>query len=140
MQLGHLKEQNAICDLSFSVHCSFSDARDQFMKSKIMVSHKIVPGVLTWPTTTIVIEETRTEKLQVRKNAILQTIISRRSLVPFCSIYLFHHGSLSGTKLRKWRMLYIWSVEAFVSWYLERCTQCLQISVHVFCAYFSRQK
>uniref|UniRef100_A0ABM5FXV1 RING-type E3 ubiquitin transferase n=1 Tax=Pogona vitticeps TaxID=103695 RepID=A0ABM5FXV1_9SAUR len=43
----------------------FSDALDHFMKSKIMVSHKIVPGVLTWPTTSIVIEETRTEKLQI---------------------------------------------------------------------------
>ncbi|KAJ7320569.1 hypothetical protein JRQ81_020080 [Phrynocephalus forsythii] len=43
----------------------FSDALDQFMKSKIMISHKIVPGVLTWPTTSIVIEETRTEKLQI---------------------------------------------------------------------------
>lgn len=30
-----------------------------------MVNHKIVPGVLTWPTTSQVIEETRTENLQV---------------------------------------------------------------------------
>uniref|UniRef100_A0A670KA14 RING-type E3 ubiquitin transferase n=1 Tax=Podarcis muralis TaxID=64176 RepID=A0A670KA14_PODMU len=43
----------------------FSEALDQFLKSKTMVSHKIVPGVLTWPTTSIVIEETRTEKFQV---------------------------------------------------------------------------
>ncbi|XP_066477268.1 E3 ubiquitin-protein ligase TTC3 isoform X2 [Tiliqua scincoides] len=42
----------------------FLEAMDQFMKSKIMISHKIVPGVLTWPTTSLVIEETRTEKLQ----------------------------------------------------------------------------
>ncbi|KAM6097290.1 E3 ubiquitin-protein ligase TTC3 isoform 2-T4 [Chlamydotis macqueenii] len=43
----------------------FSDALDQFMKSQTMVNHKIVPGVLTWPTTSQVIEETRTENLQV---------------------------------------------------------------------------
>ncbi|XP_062833223.1 E3 ubiquitin-protein ligase TTC3 isoform X3 [Anolis carolinensis] len=43
----------------------FSDALEQFMKSKTMVNHKMVPGVLTWPTTSIVIEETRIEKLQV---------------------------------------------------------------------------
>ncbi|KAJ6662441.1 hypothetical protein lerEdw1_011854 [Lerista edwardsae] len=42
----------------------FLEAMDQFMKSKIMITHKIVPGVLTWPTTSLVIEETRTEKLQ----------------------------------------------------------------------------
>ncbi|XP_053162834.1 E3 ubiquitin-protein ligase TTC3 isoform X2 [Hemicordylus capensis] len=42
----------------------FLDAMDQFTKSKIVISHKIVPGILTWPTTSIVIEETRTEKLQ----------------------------------------------------------------------------
>ncbi|XP_044298146.1 E3 ubiquitin-protein ligase TTC3 isoform X3 [Varanus komodoensis] len=43
----------------------FSEALDQFMKSKIMVRHKMVPGVLTWPTTSVVIEETRPERLQV---------------------------------------------------------------------------
>ncbi|KFQ37855.1 E3 ubiquitin-protein ligase TTC3, partial [Mesitornis unicolor] len=43
----------------------FSDALDQFMKSQTMVNHKIVPGVLTWPTTSQVIEETRTENLQL---------------------------------------------------------------------------
>ncbi|XP_069727681.1 E3 ubiquitin-protein ligase TTC3 isoform X3 [Phaenicophaeus curvirostris] len=43
----------------------FSDALDQFMKSQTMVNHKIVPGVLTWPTTSQVIEETRTEYLQL---------------------------------------------------------------------------
>ncbi|CAI5772569.1 E3 ubiquitin-protein ligase TTC3 isoform X1 [Podarcis lilfordi] len=43
----------------------FSEALDQFLKSKTMISHKIMPGVLTWPTTSIVIEETRTEKFQV---------------------------------------------------------------------------
>ncbi|XP_061857095.1 E3 ubiquitin-protein ligase TTC3 isoform X3 [Colius striatus] len=43
----------------------FSDALDQFMKSQTMVNHKIVPGVLTWPTTSRVIEETRTENLQL---------------------------------------------------------------------------
>ncbi|KAM6139822.1 E3 ubiquitin-protein ligase TTC3 isoform 1-T1 [Pterocles gutturalis] len=49
----------------------FSDALDQFMKSRTMVNHKIVPGVLTWPTTSQVIEETRTENLQlILKNCI----------------------------------------------------------------------
>ncbi|XP_072702580.1 E3 ubiquitin-protein ligase TTC3 isoform X3 [Ciconia boyciana] len=49
----------------------FSDALDQFMKSQTMVNHKIVPGVLTWPTTSQVIEETRTENLQlILKNCI----------------------------------------------------------------------
>ncbi|XP_010281056.1 PREDICTED: E3 ubiquitin-protein ligase TTC3, partial [Phaethon lepturus] len=49
----------------------FSDALDQFVKSQIMVNHKIVPGVLTWPTTSQVIEETRTENLQlILKNCI----------------------------------------------------------------------
>ncbi|XP_009281259.1 PREDICTED: E3 ubiquitin-protein ligase TTC3 [Aptenodytes forsteri] len=49
----------------------FSDALDQFMKSQTMFNHKIVPGVLTWPTTSQVIEETRTENLQlILKNCI----------------------------------------------------------------------
>ncbi|NXK83630.1 TTC3 ligase, partial [Amazona guildingii] len=49
----------------------FSDALDQFRKSQTMVNHKIVPGVLTWPTTSQVIEETRTENLQLTlKNCI----------------------------------------------------------------------
>ncbi|NXI65542.1 TTC3 ligase, partial [Anseranas semipalmata] len=43
----------------------FSDALDQFMKSQTMVNRKIVPGVLTWPTTSQVIEETRKENLQL---------------------------------------------------------------------------
>ncbi|XP_062982703.1 E3 ubiquitin-protein ligase TTC3 isoform X1 [Elgaria multicarinata webbii] len=43
----------------------FLEALDQFLKSKTMVSHRIVPGILTWPTTSVVIEETRTENLQV---------------------------------------------------------------------------
>ncbi|XP_070606507.1 E3 ubiquitin-protein ligase TTC3 isoform X2 [Erythrolamprus reginae] len=43
----------------------FSEALDQFMKSKTMVNFKIVPGVLTWPTTSVVIKETRSEILQV---------------------------------------------------------------------------
>ncbi|XP_056415594.1 LOW QUALITY PROTEIN: E3 ubiquitin-protein ligase TTC3 [Hyla sarda] len=43
----------------------FSDALNQYIKSKTMVNHKMVPGVLTWPTTSFVIEETRPEKLQV---------------------------------------------------------------------------
>ncbi|XP_070800411.1 E3 ubiquitin-protein ligase TTC3 isoform X2 [Pituophis catenifer annectens] len=43
----------------------FSEALDQFMKSKTMVNLKIVPGVLTWPTTSVVIKETRSETLQV---------------------------------------------------------------------------
>lgn len=51
--------------------CRFSEALDQFMKSKFMAGYKIVPGVLTWPTTSEVIEETRPERLQVRKSAAL---------------------------------------------------------------------
>nr|XP_056714474.1 E3 ubiquitin-protein ligase TTC3 [Euleptes europaea] len=43
----------------------FSEALDQFMKSKFMAGYKIVPGVLTWPTTSEVIEETRAERFQV---------------------------------------------------------------------------
>ncbi|XP_077198783.1 E3 ubiquitin-protein ligase TTC3 [Paroedura picta] len=43
----------------------FPEALDQFLKSKFMAGYKIVPGVLTWPTTSEVIEETRTERLQV---------------------------------------------------------------------------
>ncbi|KAM3935009.1 E3 ubiquitin-protein ligase TTC3 isoform 2-T2 [Leptodactylus fuscus] len=43
----------------------FSDALNQYIKSKTMVNHKMVPGVLTWPTTSVVIEESRPEKLQV---------------------------------------------------------------------------
>ncbi|XP_060626325.2 E3 ubiquitin-protein ligase TTC3 [Anolis sagrei] len=56
----------------------FSDALEQFMKSKTMVNHKMVPGVLTWPTTSIVIEETRIEKLQV----ILQDCIEECKFPP----------------------------------------------------------
>nr|XP_033804507.1 E3 ubiquitin-protein ligase TTC3 isoform X2 [Geotrypetes seraphini] len=43
----------------------FTDALKQFEHSQTMVNHKIVPGVLTWPTTSVVLEETRMEKLQV---------------------------------------------------------------------------
>ncbi|KAL8190532.1 UNVERIFIED_CONTAM: hypothetical protein K2H54_055395 [Gekko kuhli] len=43
----------------------FSEGLDQFMKSKFMAGYKIVPGVLTWPTTSEVIEETRPERLQI---------------------------------------------------------------------------
>ncbi|KFP74671.1 E3 ubiquitin-protein ligase TTC3, partial [Apaloderma vittatum] len=49
----------------------FSDALSQFMKSQTMINREIVPGVLTWPTTSQVIEETRTENLQlILKNCI----------------------------------------------------------------------
>ncbi|XP_071423208.1 E3 ubiquitin-protein ligase TTC3 isoform X2 [Pithys albifrons albifrons] len=43
----------------------FAHALDQFLKSKLMIDLKIVPGVLTWPATTQVIEETREESLQL---------------------------------------------------------------------------
>ncbi|XP_054484400.2 E3 ubiquitin-protein ligase TTC3 isoform X3 [Agelaius phoeniceus] len=43
----------------------FVHALDQFLKSKLMIDFKIVPGVLTWPGTTQVIEETRIENLQM---------------------------------------------------------------------------
>lgn len=44
----------------------FARALDQFLRSKLMIDLKVVPGVLTWPGTTQVIEETRIENLQVR--------------------------------------------------------------------------
>ncbi|XP_053312188.1 E3 ubiquitin-protein ligase TTC3 [Spea bombifrons] len=43
----------------------FSDALNQYMRSQTMVAHKIVPGLLTWPTTSVVIEESRPEKLKL---------------------------------------------------------------------------
>ncbi|XP_053792533.1 E3 ubiquitin-protein ligase TTC3 isoform X2 [Vidua chalybeata] len=43
----------------------FAHALDQFLRSKLMIDFKIVPGVLTWPGTTEVIEETRMENLQM---------------------------------------------------------------------------
>ncbi|XP_037992049.1 E3 ubiquitin-protein ligase TTC3 [Motacilla alba alba] len=43
----------------------FVHALDQFLRSKLMIDFKIVPGVLTWPGTTQVIEETRIENLQM---------------------------------------------------------------------------
>ncbi|KAM5180802.1 E3 ubiquitin-protein ligase TTC3 [Mantella aurantiaca] len=46
----------------------FSDALNQYVKSKTMLMHKMVPGVLTWPTTSIVIEETRPQKLEILLN------------------------------------------------------------------------
>ncbi|XP_036603868.1 E3 ubiquitin-protein ligase TTC3 [Trichosurus vulpecula] len=41
----------------------FSDALGHFEKSKTMI--KLIPGVLTWPTTNVVIEESQAEKLQL---------------------------------------------------------------------------
>ncbi|XP_063812625.1 E3 ubiquitin-protein ligase TTC3 isoform X2 [Pseudophryne corroboree] len=43
----------------------FSDALNQYVKTKTMVKYNMVPGVLTWPTTSIVLEETRPEYFQV---------------------------------------------------------------------------
>uniref|UniRef100_A0A8U8AZF7 E3 ubiquitin-protein ligase TTC3/DZIP3 domain-containing protein n=1 Tax=Geospiza parvula TaxID=87175 RepID=A0A8U8AZF7_GEOPR len=43
----------------------FVHALDQFLRSKLMIDFNIVPGVLTWPGTTQVIEETRIENLQM---------------------------------------------------------------------------
>ncbi|XP_077336038.1 E3 ubiquitin-protein ligase TTC3 isoform X2 [Lithobates pipiens] len=43
----------------------FSDALTQYVRSKTMLMHKMVPGVLAWPTTSIVIEETRPGKLEI---------------------------------------------------------------------------
>ncbi|XP_066170267.1 E3 ubiquitin-protein ligase TTC3 [Sylvia atricapilla] len=43
----------------------FLHALDQFLRSKLMADFMIVPGVLTWPGTTQVIEETRIENLQM---------------------------------------------------------------------------
>ncbi|XP_068931135.1 E3 ubiquitin-protein ligase TTC3 isoform X7 [Petaurus breviceps papuanus] len=41
----------------------FSDALGHFEKSKTMI--KLIPGVLTWPTTNVIIEESQAEKLQL---------------------------------------------------------------------------
>ncbi|KAM4788965.1 E3 ubiquitin-protein ligase TTC3 isoform 1-T1 [Cyanocitta cristata] len=43
----------------------FAYALNQFLRSKLMIDFKIIPGVLTWPGTTQVIEETRMENLQM---------------------------------------------------------------------------
>ncbi|XP_072792022.1 E3 ubiquitin-protein ligase TTC3 isoform X4 [Taeniopygia guttata] len=43
----------------------FAHALDQFLRSKLMIDFNIVPGVLTWPGTSEVIEETRIENLQM---------------------------------------------------------------------------
>ncbi|XP_075767908.1 E3 ubiquitin-protein ligase TTC3 isoform X1 [Pelodiscus sinensis] len=71
----------------------FSDAIDQFMKSQTMINHKIVPGTLTWPTTSVVIEETRTEKLQL----MLENFIGECKFPPepdaVCSYQQFHGHS-----------------------------------------------
>ncbi|XP_028656057.1 E3 ubiquitin-protein ligase TTC3 [Erpetoichthys calabaricus] len=42
----------------------FSDALDQFQKSLIMINLQIVPGKLTWPTTTVVVDETQNDYLK----------------------------------------------------------------------------
>ncbi|XP_069744958.1 E3 ubiquitin-protein ligase TTC3 isoform X2 [Narcine bancroftii] len=63
------------------VYCQqnrFIDALDPFTKSLKMVNHKIVPGILTWPTTTIVIEETQNEKLK----ALLEEYIGKCKFPP----------------------------------------------------------
>uniref|UniRef100_UPI00398F8B31 E3 ubiquitin-protein ligase TTC3 isoform X2 n=1 Tax=Pristiophorus japonicus TaxID=55135 RepID=UPI00398F8B31 len=56
----------------------FADALVPFTKSLTMVNHKIVPGILTWPTTTVVIEETQDEKLK----AILEEYIGKCQFPP----------------------------------------------------------
>ncbi|XP_063306349.1 E3 ubiquitin-protein ligase TTC3 [Pelobates fuscus] len=43
----------------------FSDALKQYVKSQTMVAHKIVPGVLNWPLTDVVINESIPEKLKL---------------------------------------------------------------------------
>ncbi|CAN8197029.1 unnamed protein product [Coccothraustes coccothraustes] len=43
----------------------FALALEQFLRSMLVIDFKIVPGVLTWPGTTQVIEETRIENLQM---------------------------------------------------------------------------
>ncbi|RLW07523.1 hypothetical protein DV515_00003487, partial [Chloebia gouldiae] len=43
----------------------FVHALEQFLMSKLVIDFNIVPGVLTWPGTTEVIEETRIENLQM---------------------------------------------------------------------------
>lgn len=43
----------------------FSEALDEFNKALLMVQRQIVPGKLTWPTTTITVQETYTDYLKV---------------------------------------------------------------------------
>ncbi|XP_040194897.1 E3 ubiquitin-protein ligase TTC3 [Rana temporaria] len=50
----------------------FSDALTQYVRSKTMLMHNMVPGVLVWPTTSIVIEETRPEKLEILLNTCIE--------------------------------------------------------------------
>lgn len=56
----------------------FIDALDPFTKSLLMINRKIVPGILTWPTTAVVIEETQNEKLK----ALLEEYIERCQFPP----------------------------------------------------------
>ncbi|XP_048873587.1 E3 ubiquitin-protein ligase TTC3 isoform X2 [Brienomyrus brachyistius] len=44
----------------------FSEALDEFNKALLMVKRQIVPGKLTWPTTTITVQETHTDYLKDR--------------------------------------------------------------------------
>ncbi|XP_051870702.1 E3 ubiquitin-protein ligase TTC3 [Pristis pectinata] len=69
----------------------FTNALDPFTKSLTMVNRKIVPGILTWPTTTVVIEETQNEKLK----ALLEEYIEKCQFPPqpdaICR-YQYCHG------------------------------------------------
>ncbi|XP_078265780.1 E3 ubiquitin-protein ligase TTC3 isoform X2 [Rhinoraja longicauda] len=56
----------------------FTDALDPFTKSLLMINRKIVPGILTWPTTAVVIEETQNEKLK----ALLEEYIGKCQFPP----------------------------------------------------------
>ncbi|KAM8976982.1 E3 ubiquitin-protein ligase TTC3 [Pelodytes ibericus] len=56
----------------------FSEALKQYVKSQTMVKHRIVPGLLNWPNTSVILEESRPEKLQF----ILETRIEECKFPP----------------------------------------------------------
>ncbi|XP_056366168.1 E3 ubiquitin-protein ligase TTC3 isoform X2 [Oenanthe melanoleuca] len=64
-------EENCFCLAHYGIgkvylrQNRFLHALDQFLRAKLMIDFKFVPGVLTWPGTSQVIEETRMENLQI---------------------------------------------------------------------------
>ncbi|XP_063249276.1 E3 ubiquitin-protein ligase TTC3 isoform X5 [Prinia subflava] len=68
----------------------FVHALDQFLRSKLMIDFKIVPGVLMWPGTTQVIEETRTEHLQMALRNYIEECIFPPEPDAVCRYHLCH--------------------------------------------------
>lgn len=55
--------------LMFFLHpCRFPLALEQFSDSMQMVKKKITPGKLTWPTTKVIVEETKLDYFKVRSH------------------------------------------------------------------------